>query len=238
MKYKRKIVFKTLFIFMLPFFLWPGFTHAVGDDYFSSFFNIGALAEGEILVLKLDGGDRNLISGRAVGVVDASIDTVWAVLSDYNNYQQFMPRLDVTYMVERGVMDEFSMNEDWTRSQFESLLSRYRTDELQGDGLYFYNVLDIPFPMADLWFLLKMVRNPKLYRFSWTMVYGNMLMNEGSWELMPYSTDDSKTLVSYTIFSDPGVYIPNFLESLALRRTLPDTIKNLRERVRQISKTN
>ena len=210
----------------------------IADDDYSYPFNTGALAAGEILVVRLDGGDRNLMSGRVVGVVDAPIDTVWEVLSDYNNYQQFMPRLDVTCLVDRDVMDEFSMDEDWTRSQFESLLSRYRTDELQGEGLYFYNVLNIPFPMADLWFLLKIIRNPKLHKFSWTLVYGNMLINEGAWELKSFSTDDSKTLVSYTTSSDPGVYVPRFLENLALKSTLPDTIKNLRKRVRLINVLN
>jgi hypothetical protein len=238
MKYKLKIISQNLFIFILPLFLWPGFAIAVADDDFGNSFNIGTLAEGEILVIKLDGGDRNLISGRVVGVVDAPIDTVWAVLSDYNSYQQFMPRLDVTYMVDRDVMDEFSMKEDWTRPQFEALLSRYRTDELEGEGLYYYNVLDIPFPMADLWFLLKMVRNPSLHRFSWSLVYGNMLINEGAWELKSCSTDDSTTLVSYTTSSDPGVNVPHFLENLALRSTLPNTIESLRERVRQLNVSN
>ena len=90
MKNNIKKNVKILFVFILPLILWPGFAFAVADDDFSSSFNMGALAAGEILVVKLDRGDRNLISGRVVGVVDAPIDMVWEVLSDYNSYQQFI----------------------------------------------------------------------------------------------------------------------------------------------------
>ena len=238
MKYKQNIIPVLLCIFTLSLLFNVGFQSAVADDDFSSLCNKESPAEGDILVIKLESAERNLVSGRAVGVVDAPVDTVWEVLSDYNNYQNFLPRLDVTYMVDKDVMGEFSINEVWTRSEFESLLSRYRTDRIQGERLYFYNVLDIPFPMADLWFLLDIKRNPRMHSFSWKLVYGNMQRNEGSWELKPCGRDNSKTLASYTTTSDPGVYVPQFLESFALRSTLPNTIKGLRKRARQINLQN
>jgi hypothetical protein len=223
-------MFEKLLLMILPMFLLAGFINTTADEVSNNSLNIGDLEEDEIRVAKLDAGGWNLISGRAVGVVDASIDTVWEVLSDYNNYQQFMPRLSVTYLVDAGVLNELNKKKNWSRTQFETMLDSYRTEEFRDGGFYFYNVMDMPFPFPDFWFLLRMERNPSAYRFHWTMVYGNMLLNEGSWELKPYGSDSTKTIAVYMTRSDPGVYIPNILQKFALKSTLPDIIKNLRRR--------
>jgi hypothetical protein len=228
---------KSILILALAMLLWAGFINIEADEIFGSSSVIddliGNLDSGEILVSRLEDGSKNLISGRAAGIIDAPVDRVWAVLSDYNNYQKFMPRLTETYMVDAGVINELKSRKDWTRDQFEALLDSYRTDEVREDGFFFYNVMDMPFPFPDFWFLLKMERNPSLHSFNWTMVYGNMLVNEGSWELKSYGEDSSKTIALYETSSDPGVYVPEVLQKLALKSTLPDIIKNLRRRVLQ-----
>ena len=222
---------RNLLLLISLIIIWAGFIDTSADEILSNSPDIIDLAEGDILVSRLDDGDRHLISGRVVGVIDAPIDTVWAVLSDYNNYQQFMPRLTVSYMVDAGVLNELKGKKDWSRSRFEAMLDSHRTEEFGDEGFYFYNVLDMPFPLYDFWFLLKIERNPSLHRFDWTMIYGNMLVNEGSWDLKSYGSDSSKTVAAYVTRSDPGVYIPNILQTFALKNTLPDTIKNLRTRV-------
>ena len=179
--------------------------------------------------------DNSMFRGSVEGVIQATRDTVWTVLSDYNNYHKFFPRMPVTFIVDEGALEEIGRKQEWKRAEFEALISKYRLEEPAGDIFYFYNVIDMPFPFADRWLLFKMERDPGQYNMYWKMIYGNMLITDGSWELEQYGRNSSETLAVYTTYSKSIIPIPVFIMSIGLNNTLPDIIKGLRRRVSELS---
>ncbi len=179
--------------------------------------------------------DDRLFRGSAEGVIQAPRDTVWTVLSDYNNYHKFFPRMPVTFIVDEGALKEIGKTQEWKRADFEALISKYRLEEPAGDIFYFYNVIDMTFPFADRWLLFRMERDPGQYNMYWKMIYGNMLITEGSWELEQYGRNSSETLAVYTTYSKSIIPIPVFIISIGLNNTLPDIIIGLRRRVSEFS---
>jgi hypothetical protein len=194
------------------------------------------LREGKIIVTRPGSADPHVLCGRVMGIIDAPIDLVWMALSDYNHFHQFLPRLPVTFIVDKNVMVEINKKPQWNRQELESMLSRHRLHTLNSDTVYFYNVLDMPFPVGDRWYLLKMIREPEKYTVHWSIVTGNMVVNDGSWELTPCSDDPSHTLAVYTTCSDSGVNLPKFIINIGMKKSLPGIITGLRGRVHQMKK--
>lgn len=194
------------------------------------------LREGKIIVTKPESVDPHVLCGKVTGIVDAPIDLVWMALSDYNHFHEFLPRMPVTFIVDKKVIGEIEGRQQWNRQELESVLNRYRLHALNSDTVYFYNVLDMPFPVGDRWYLLKMIREPEKYTVHWSIVTGNMVVNDGSWELSSCTDDPSLTLAVYTTCSDSGIKLPKFMINIGMKKSLPDIITGLRGRVHQMKK--
>jgi hypothetical protein len=184
-----------------------------------------ALAQGKIMTQRLDPPDRRTYAGRVWGVIEANVDSVWSLLGDYNHMSEYMPAYSVGYLVDGKALAVVNARKQWKRRDFEEALAPYRIDTLAGDTVYLYNVIDIPFPLADRWSLLKVVRDGNAHTVQWQLVAGNMITSNGSWEIRPFRGDDNMTS------SDSGIFLPQFVISTAFSRTLPSIIKQLRSRM-------
>ncbi len=190
--------------------------------------------QGKIVVTQPEIYYPGVLCGKVMGVIDAPIDQVWMVLSDYNHFYQFLPRLPVTFIVDKKAVDEINQKLHWEREELEAVLDQYRLNEVMSDTVYFYNVLDMPFPVGDRWYLLEMVRFPAQYTVRWRMVLGNMVINDGMWELSPCSNNEFQTLAAYTTCSDSGIELPRFIVNMGLKKSLPDIIKGVRGRIEEL----
>lgn len=172
---------------------------------------------------------------QAMGVVYAPIEKVWDVISDYNHFKDFMPRISESFVVNPSELKKIldvKIN-DWPK--FEKDLRNYKREQVEGDLIYFYNRFNMPWPMKDRYYILKMVQHPEKFTFRWTQFIGNTKVNDGSWELMPYKGSKRKTLGIYTLITDPGVSVSPSLVRLAMKIALPGTIKSVKKRVLKLT---
>lgn len=187
------------------------------------------LRQGEIIVRARRLPDGNLRMGQVMGVVDAPIDKVWQVITDYNHFKDFMPRISEGFMLDPEAVAGMTFEEirDWPK--MERRLRKFKIEEVQGDTVYFYNRFDSPWPLSDRYYILKITLNPADHSTHWSMIAGNMEVNDGSWRLIPLK---DKTLAIYTLRIDPGTPIPAAFLRLGMHITLPDVIKAVRRRVK------
>lgn len=193
------------------------------------------LARGEIVVTRLPAAHKGELGGRSQGVIAAPLDRVWAVLNRSNEFADYMPNFLVSWLVDRSAMGDIQPGRRWQRAELEEAVAEYRLANWPGDTVLFYNVLDMPFPVSDRWYLLEMTRDTAAHLISWSQVIGNLKSTAGSWQLEPW-LDGQHTLATYTTVSEPGIALPGFVLDLGLNQSLPGVIKGLRKRVIQLEK--
>ncbi len=187
------------------------------------------LARGEVVVTRMPACERGALGGRSQGVVRAPIERVWTVLNESNEFENYMPNFLASWLISRSVQPEVVCRSDWQRGELERLLAGQRLADWLGDTVLFYNVLDMPFPVSDRWYLLEMWRDHVSHTIGWNQLVGNLKMNRGSWELSPWAVD--QTLATYTTVSIPGISLPRFFLDIGLNQSLPGVIRGLRNRV-------
>jgi len=187
------------------------------------------LARGEVVVTRLPAGEQGTLGGRSQGVVRAPIERVWTVLNESNEFENYMPNYLVSWLIDRSVQPEVVCRGEWHRGELERLLAGHRLGGWLGDTVLFYNVLDVPFPVSDRWYLLEMWRDHESHTIGWNQLVGNLRMTHGSWELLPWAA--GQTLATYTTVSIPGISLPRFFLDIGLNRSLPGVIRGLRNRV-------
>lgn len=185
------------------------------------------LRQGRTIVERLPDDNPRLLGGRVLGTVDAPVERVWAVVNDYAHYPDFMPNHKTTWIISPEAVAELDPGADLNRAQFEAFLEPYQMAAAEGDTVYLYAVLDLPFPVGKRWYLLEMTLDSETHEITWHRVYGNLRSVSGSWQLEPF---DEGTIATYTTRSDVGIRVPGFLVSLGLNQTLPDVIHALRRR--------
>jgi hypothetical protein len=163
--------------------------------------------------------------------VDASLPAVWNVLNQSGRFCEYMPRYLRSDLVDPAALPDALSRDHWSRPELEALVEQNRLADWPGDTVLFYNVLDMPFPVSDRWYLLRMWREPEQYAIRWTMVAGNMNRCDGGWSLAESGTQ-GRTLAAYETLSDPGIQLPGFILDMGLTQTLPGVIEALRKRVR------
>jgi hypothetical protein len=166
------------------------------------------LDKGEVVTRNLTPKDNKGVAALALGVIDADTATVWPVVRDCQHFKHFMPRTKGS-----------ALKQDPTHGP----LCRVE--------------LSMPFPLTDLWSETKSVMREEPaghYLRSWSLVTGTYHRNDGSWTLVPWGQDKSKTLLVYAIDSDPKLLVPDALIRAGQTGSLPDVVKQVRKRVAQV----
>jgi len=200
------------------------------------------LAAGEIITSCTDVDGTPLKRGEAVGVVDASPDKVWQVITDVNHFSEFMPRTLISRAVSPDKLEVLLQKKPTQPQEVEAILGRTPPDpalyRLPGQKytVYLFSLLDFPWPLGNRWYVIKILRDESqaaqhIYISTWSLLLGNLLENRGQWRLEPFG--GQKTKVRYTLISDSGVYRPQFMIKRGTNVTLPKIIAAVRKRAAQ-----
>ena len=230
----RKLTMIILVIFFIFSFLRAGFF----PDFPQKKDVLEKLKKGKIVAQISKFPEVNTYKCEAMGIVYAPRQLLWRILSDYNNFKYFMPNIKESFMVSPEGLEAFpeireNQIEDW--QQLEKKLLRFKQQEISGNTFYFYNCLNLPWPLKDRYYILKMKRKPEEFTFSWTLYAGNTKVNEGSWQLLSFQGSKLKTLAVYRLLTNPGVSVSPGLIKIAMKITLPGTIKALRKRALKLT---
>jgi ribosome-associated toxin RatA of RatAB toxin-antitoxin module len=154
----------------------------------------------------------------AKAIIDHPVDRVFAVISDYERYADFMP------YVKRS---ETLHQETGVRWVFQHLV--------------------FPFPISDRHYTIKIsnqASRPKdgFYCIEWTLDLGEKVkrgapgitpaFNDGFWILQPVD-QGKKTDVSYFLHTDPSGWLPAWIINMANREALPAVIQAVQQRAGQ-----
>jgi ribosome-associated toxin RatA of RatAB toxin-antitoxin module len=164
---------------------------------------IRSVERGEVVTRYFRLPGTSVGSGVAVGVIDARPEQVFKIIADVERYKDYIDRV------------------------VESRITRR-----DGERYLFYYRIDMPWPLADQWFVTSNVHvvdeQRHSYRRSWTLHEGTFARNDGYWLVRPWR---SAALVVYSAVLQPKGVIPQFVINYVTRRSLPRAISNLRRRV-------
>jgi carbon monoxide dehydrogenase subunit G len=101
-----------------------------------------------------------------------------------------------------------------------------RVEKVEGNVVYFYEKDHVPV-VEDTWYLLRCVHDDDNFRKTMSMVDGSVKSLEAEWALKPFG--EGKTLVQYTLQSDPGFYVPKWVQKMSLKHTTTGFFEALRK---------
>jgi hypothetical protein len=188
------------------------------------------LAEGEILSCIQLLPNSKTHRCELMGLIQAPIQTVWNVISDYSRYHEFMPRTPVTFLVDPEALNSRQEKNIANWNQFEKELMDFRVNEYGDNPFYFYNRFQMPFPLKDRHYILKIERFPEIFRSQWNEILGNTRVNKGSWTLVSFEEKPGTTLAIYSLDVDTGLPLPPKIIQTAMKK-LPEIIRALRQHI-------
>jgi len=215
--------------------IFPGFLAGAGDQ--DEVCN--RLRAGEVIVSFNEAGRGPLKRGEVMGVINAPPETVWRVITDFNNYRYFMPRTLNSMVVAADKLPQILQRKPDSPEAVEQMLGGAPADHA-GSRLpggksisYLYSHLDFPWPCQNRWYIIKLEQDEtraaaQFYHLSWTLALGNLRENRGEWILEPF--DATHTKVTYRLLTDPGGKIPKFLINQGTCSTLPQIIAAVKNR--------
>lgn len=166
----------------------------------------GDLEDGDIVVNVREDGDAH--RAELVALVDGSAEDVWAVITDFDSFEDWVPdQVDSTIVEARGANGAVFSGETRVpilRNRTYQIRDRHRIEERDGVTMY-----------VDEWDYID--------------GSGNMEENEGYWIVMPYDQDPSKTLIRMVVFADLGMMVPQAVIQWGTRRALPELAEGIRE---------
>ncbi|MGM0578715.1 MAG: SRPBCC family protein [Myxococcota bacterium] len=161
------------------------------------------LDAGEVLVFTEEVPDSDTPRVKALGVVDAPPDKVWRVVDRCGDYAETMIK---------------------TRSSEE--VSR------KGGRVRCDITVKLPFPLKNLRAVTDAVHTVKpgeKWSREWKLVEGDYDRNSGSWNLVPFDDEGTRTLVVYEVHADPKIRIPAGIQRMAQKKSIPNLFEHLRE---------
>ena len=170
------------------------------------------LAAGEVLVSSRQVQPRAPREQSARGVIDYPPERVYRAVTDYADYDEFMP-----FVIQADVVKTLPDG---------AVLSSQR--------------LRLPRPFGERHYVLR-VRSRidpgaapgKTWRTEWAYVpgSGDIAGQRGSWTLTELAP--GRTLATFRLFSDPGGAVPTWLYERAVAETLPYIFQGLRLQARR-----
>ncbi len=188
--------------------LFPALAIGQTDD------RVKRLEEGEVIITskKVKGAPISGIqcspSGvpliKAVGLIKAPPEKVWAIIEKCADYTKTMPRTLKSEELER-----------------------------KGNKIKCRVTIDMPFPLKDITATTDVthtVTPGKRWKREWKGVGGDLKVNKGSWTLKPYQ-GGKHTVATYRVLSEPKIEMPQSIQSLARKKTIPKLFEKLRGQV-------
>ena len=170
---------------------------------------------GPVCVYTRKSSRSNVHDVMATATIAAAPAQVFAVISNYASYPQFMP-----YVVASEVLRK----EAGTQWVFQQLA--------------------LPLMISDRYYTIRLSTDissatQNIYRINWTLAQGSepvrrgrgepTLVNDGSWELRPVA-GGTGTHVAYFVHTDPGGDLPGFIVNMANTIAVPSVIEAVRAR--------
>jgi ribosome-associated toxin RatA of RatAB toxin-antitoxin module len=169
-----------------------------------------APANGEITTVNLPHPQTSVQWGRAVGVVDAPLERVLGVVTNYAGYHTFLPHFHVSRVLSQ-----------------------------RGQSALVYLEASIAFDTMKLWAQVKLTALPvqgATHVIEAKMMKGNMDVMGARWELTP--VDASHTLVAFQLIMDPSVPLPAGMVSDENRKASRDAVRSLRRVIAKTAGSN
>jgi ribosome-associated toxin RatA of RatAB toxin-antitoxin module len=176
--------------------------------------HIRLLEAGETLSVLREVEGSPVKEAKAMALVTATPEQVHNTVSDPSAFPQFMPYVKKTEVTRR-----------------------------QGNEVEVNYVLDFPWPVGDRHYTLteksEITKSGSrtLYSLRWKHIAGTGNINStyGSWHIARY--DDTRTLVLYTVFTDPGGRVPNWARNAATSVATPKVMRAVARRAKDQPRT-
>ncbi|MBW1972263.1 MAG: hypothetical protein JRI44_05455 [Deltaproteobacteria bacterium] len=203
------------------------------------------LKAGEIISFSENVKGTKVKRGTVIGVINTPPEIVWQIIKDNSHFKEFMPQTLESMIVSPETLKEILKKQLKKSEEIERLIrenslksSFYRSSKNKYT-IYFYSLLDFPWPINNKWYIIKINRDETrayahIYRDSWDMVIGNLKTNQGFWFIEPYG--EKSTKVTYQLLTDPGGSIPKFFIDMGVKVTMPNVIKAVKKRALRIYK--
>ena len=162
------------------------------------------LDKGELITSKKKVAGSEFPETIGMMVIDAPARAIWPVLDRCSDYKRTMQRVKKS-------------KEIWRKG------SKVRCEV----------VIDMPSPLDDLRTVTDAVHTVipgKKWVRAWNMVEGDFKTNRGSWTLVPFDAEGSRTLVIYKVHAVPKTAVPDMVIRLAQKKALPKALEHLRSR--------
>jgi hypothetical protein len=166
------------------------------------------LASGEVLLASREVGPRSLAEELGRGIVEAPPERVFAALTDFAHYREWVPFVKSSDAAPQG---------DGAVISFQSLV--------------------LPFPLGKRFYKIRASSGveghgeARVWRTWWTYVpgSGNVVDHHGWWILVPYGA--SRTLAACALYTDPGRGVPAWAAHRGTAMTMPYVFSGLRQQV-------
>lgn len=122
----------------------------------------------------------------------SDVEATWKLLNAFSDFPSFVPRVLAS----------------------ESLGTSDEKERL-------YILMDIPWPLPDIWNILVVKRDIPFHRLSWEMVDGNMKKNVGDLSVEP---DGAGSVVKFSATVDVGMGLPRWLVAWGARHFFPKVL--------------
>ena len=158
------------------------------------------LDQGEVVIntFKVRGSEYPKVV--AMGVIDTSVEKVWAVVDDCKNYRKTLTNVKFSAELERK----------GRKSRCKMIISVPLLPDLT-------SVTDAT----------RTVTKGKKYVHAWTLVDGDYDKNDGAWTVVPFK-GPNRTLLMYSVHLEPKIRVPAAIQKIALRKSLPKLFTKLR----------
>ncbi|MFZ5434717.1 MAG: SRPBCC family protein [Calditrichota bacterium] len=162
------------------------------------------------------------------GIVNAPVETVWQVISDYSAYQQLIPRCTRSEIVSPAILSAIGQTPNILQQLHPS---RYRMQShFLSDTVLLFSEIDIIFPVGKVRSLLRVIADSVSNTIAWNRIVGDISVYEGTWILIPHGLQTTAICATrYRL----NVWLPPLLINSGVRCYFPRIITQLRNRVKE-----
>jgi uncharacterized protein YndB with AHSA1/START domain len=159
------------------------------------------LQRGDIVVVSKPDANTKMPRVKAIAVIDAPPETVWAVVSDCIRIASVLGNSKAERIVQAGQKPRCRVT------------------------------VDMPFPLGELVSVTQSTHDVvpgRRWKSRWQLVAGDYRANDGGWTLEPFEGDKGRTLVVYEIHADPDIPVPASVIEERQKERMRNLIENLR----------